>query len=215
MGTISLPSAGTNGQPNDVTPVNSNFSTVETVINGNLDDANIQELSPSKLLPEGGVEGDLLVLTSGTWTPTKTTLPSQYKEATGSVTFPADTSVITVLEVDAAETWTLGTPLIIEFYAPQLSIEGESGSQSTQIALNDGATELGYLATAVTGEVGNTDSYPILVRRKLTASGAAQTFKITGKISVASASSNNYIRGGAGGVGTLLPMYLSVRPDVI
>jgi len=71
MGTITLPSAGTNGQPNDVTPVNSNFSTVETVINGNLDDANIQELSPSKLLPEGGVEGDLLVLTSGTWTPTK------------------------------------------------------------------------------------------------------------------------------------------------
>ena len=154
-----------------------------------------------------------LVLEEGTWIPpTVVAEPSQYKESTAFINFPTDTSVITVLEMDAAETWTLGTTLIIEFYAPACSVEGIAGGQVVFISLFEGDTELGYLAQVASGDDDIDGSRSIFAQRRLAASGAAQTFKVKGRLAVGHASSSDWISGGAGGVATQLPMFLSVRP---
>ena len=154
-----------------------------------------------------------LVLEEGTWIPpTVVTEPSQYKEATSLVSMPTDATAITVIEMDAAETWTSGTTLIIEFYAPALSVEGVLGGQVLFISLFEGDTELGYLAQISSGDDDIDGSRSIFAQRRLAASGAAQTFKVKGRLAVAHTSAGDWISGGAGGVTTQLPMFLSVRP---
>ena len=69
MGTINLVTIGPDGQPNASGPVDSNFQTVQTVINGNLDDSNISSVGPGKLTPGGATEGQMLAQLSGNWTP--------------------------------------------------------------------------------------------------------------------------------------------------
>jgi len=99
MGTLDLTALGPNGTANDVNPVNGNFAAVKNLVEGNLDNSNIEKgsLNPDRLNgqgPDGMAEnGNLLVWNDDTqeWEPHRSYVQAQrtwFPITTGTGSYP-------------------------------------------------------------------------------------------------------------------------------
>lgn len=230
IGTINLVQIGPDGAPNASGPVDSNFQTVQTVINGNLDDSNIASLNVSKLA--GGANDEMLLKQSGTWTPKPygistagavngdrlvyDSVATEWKLEASFTEYAERTTDYTILQASGevvaapAHTWPNGMPLWVDFYSSELAVEGQAGGQRVEITLFDDATQLGNMAFPVNTILGETISSSVLLRRRVVADGTSQTWRI--EASKAFASGGDYLRGGDGASGNPMPMFISVRP---
>lgn len=92
MGTINLTPIGPNGTPNDSGPVDSNFDTIQSVINGNLDSANISSLDLARITQSGANLNDVATWGGGSWLPqpSQSELPIDMSDITQSGATEAD-----------------------------------------------------------------------------------------------------------------------------
>lgn len=184
MGTITLtpPVAGTAAVAGTFTTA---FTTLQTVINGNLDTAN--------LAAGAAIKNSQLAtgLTNG-----PPGLELAYNEFTSNVSVTATTEGTANTVVTASAVSCDGaTPVVIEFYTLQLA----KGSTYIRLFLYDGAASVGMLAE-------NLATGPVVVQRKLTPSNASHTFSIRGSVDAGTGT----VVGGAGGLAASMPGYIRI-----
>jgi hypothetical protein len=189
-----------------------NYTLIQTVINGNLDTNNWAAgkiFAPSKLTQEAATDGQVVTWDNATttWKPKTpaSTLEMDYKEVTSNQTSTATTAATaTALITVNSVAYDGATAVIVDFTALEahLSVTNIAGNFN----LYDGSTDLGRIAS-VTGLAGQSGSTAVFGRRRLTPSNASHTFSIRGWVS--SASTLTAVAG-AGGAGADLPMTLRI-----
>lgn len=128
-----------------------------------------------------------------------------YNEITGNVSISATTGPTANTVVTAsAVTFDGATPVMIEFYTPDLV----EGSNSITVVLYDGSTELGWLdfqnAPGGSGQIGKT------VKRRLTPSAASHTYSIRAYVDAGTGT----VDAGAGAAGQFMPAFIRITKAV-
>lgn len=192
-----------NGQDVDAGPVQSNFNAIATAINGGLDDANIEELSLSKLLQGGAGSGNVPIWTGSAWTPTARRIATATK--TTNVTVSATTAAT------ANEVLTLGAqtyaarPVEFHFVCSRVAVPGAAGANLLSLQLWETSTRLGVLTIILNSEGagGSEAQYPIhLVSPVITPTAGSRTYRVMGH----RGSVNCTVFAGAGGADVEVPM---------
>lgn len=124
-----------------------------------------------------------------------------YVEFTSSVSVTTASTEGSPLDVVSSGTLTyVATPIVIEFFAPGLSVNTAS-SGGLGLNLWDGSTDLGRLINT------NTQSNnSVTLQRRLTPTAASHTYKIRASAAV----NTQQVIAGAGGVATFMPGFIRV-----
>ncbi len=99
-----------------------------------------------------------------------------------------------------------GTPVICEFFSPQVAFPTASLGNSLGINLWEGATELGNLVFMRVDQISNQDFKSVYARYRFTPSAASHTYLL--KAYASSTTGTPSIGAGAGGVGANVPAFV-------
>jgi hypothetical protein len=195
------------GQPEDISQVLANLQAIAAVLNGGVDNSNINAgaaIVRSKLDFGAGIKNTDLVSSSGVLADMPPGRELTYNEFTTSVTISA-TSDATATTIVTASPFTFDgvTPVLVEFYCPYM--RPPTAPASMQVNLWDGSTDLGRIAHFNPPAAAAMD-VPARVVRRLTPSSGSHTFSIRAWCITGTGSANV----NAGGVATDLPGYIRI-----
>jgi len=198
------------GQPEDISVILANLQAIQGVLNGGIDNANINgaaAISASKL---AGYPSDLLkyLRGDGSWAVQPTLITGDeltHAEVTvgSSVAATTEAGADTLLTAPAV-TCDGTTPVIVEFFSPVVLAPSVAAAQLNFI-LFDGSTPIGQLGQ-VRNPAGASTGTPVLMRRKLTPTAGAHTYSARAYVSTGS----GWFGAGTAGAGQSVPAYLRV-----
>jgi hypothetical protein len=198
------------GQPEDISVILANLQAIQGVLNGGIDNANINgaaAISASKL---AGYPSDLLkyLRGDGSWQAAPTIVVGD-ELAHAEVTVGSSVAATTEVGADTlltapAVTCDGTTPVIVEFFSPVVLAPSVAAAQLNFI-LFDGSTPIGQLGQ-VRNPAGASTGTPVLMRRKLTPTAGAHTYSARAYVSTGS----GWFGAGTAGAGNSVPAYLRV-----
>jgi hypothetical protein len=199
------------GQPEDISVILANLQAIQGVLNGGIDNSNLNGAAAIAASKLAGYPADALkyLRGDGSWAVQPTLITGDelgYAALTAPVTITS-TAEATPTDVITAPTQTFdgSTPALIEFFS--VLAQTTAGSNLTLIfQLWDGATCLGRLGYIFAGS--SQTGLPIRLMHRFIPSAGAHTFKITAFANASGAT----VYGGPGGAapGTYMPGYVRI-----
>jgi hypothetical protein len=196
------------GQPEDVSVVLANLQAIQAVLNGGIDNSNINAAAAILASKLAGYPTDAtkVLKGDGTWL-----TPPGYEFA--YVESQAGLSVVATTEATAQDFVSAGpitfdgaTTIIVDFWAPILSPANDGVGRQISAVFKDASTSLGVFQLIVNEVAGVTIYEQSVFRRKLTPSAGSHTYKVAAYVSGATGS----LSGGPGGVGQYQPAFIRV-----
>lgn len=127
---------------------------------------------------------------------------TDYQEWTSGVNVTATSeATATTIVTGAAVTYDGITPILIEFFCPQVV----KGTNNITLVLYDGSSSIGKLTPAI--QIQTANNPVVFATRRLTPAAAAKTYSIRGFVDAGTGTAT----GGAGGTGNLVPGYIRQR----
>ena len=199
------------GQPEDISVILANLQAIQGVLNGGVDDANINAAAALAISKLAGYpsDGQKLLKGDGTWAtmpPIVTGDELAYAEKTTPTVITSRAAATPTTIVDAPSITCDGTtPVIVEGFIPQAKSSTVAGTNIFYPSLWDsvGPTELGEGGGHVdlAWLVG-----PLVVRRRVTPAAGAHVFSLKAYSTL----QNVDAQGGVGGTGIFVPAYIRV-----
>lgn len=184
----------------------SNYGTIQTVINGGLDNNNFATgkiFDPSKLMQDAATNGQGLVWNGSQWAPV---YPPGYEFAyvqiTSTVNVTATTEAAANSVVSAGSvTFDGSTVVMVEFFSPAV----QKGTTWIRFALYEDGSSIGVLTPQLTpggGTVGST----VVLKRRITPASGAHTFAVAAWVD----GGTGEVFGASGGAGSFVPGYIRI-----
>lgn len=185
-----------------------NYAALQSLLNGGLDDDNVDSLAPSKLSQMAATTGQVLVWDGSQWEPGNAGSVLAYGQVTSPVTVTA-TGAATANTVATAGAITAdGTSsILVQAYAPGVSPANSIGAQIHMIVV-EGTTVIADIA-----EVINTSSnqlrVPLFAALKLTPAAGSRTYSLRAYVSTGSGN----VSAGTGTGGAGAPAFIRVSRE--
>lgn len=131
-----------------------------------------------------------------------------YVEITASVNIVGTSEATATTIVSAGAVTFDGTPVVLEFFSPEVRGDTAAAADVIQFFIFDSATSQGMLGQWRVGQVTANAETWVYLRRKFTPSAAAHTFSVTAATSATTGTP--LVLAGSGGVGNPLPSYVRI-----
>jgi hypothetical protein len=197
------------GQPEDISVILSNLQAIQGVLNGGIDNGNINAAAAIAASKLAGYPSDLLKVLrgDGSWAaipPVVTGDELAYAERTTDLVTTATASVGTAILAAPAITCDGVTPVIVEYFSP--SVQHSIANSLAILEMNDGTNQYGIIARVNSGPVGLGTF--IYARRRIIPTAGTKTFAVSGW----SLTAGNLTWGGStgGGAASNVPMWIRV-----
>lgn len=194
MGTLSITDP-VNGTANDATTIANANAAIKAVVNGNIDTVNLKDPGTGKVYGSTGAGSAAAVYPPG--------YQLDYVATTTSVSVTATTSATATTILTGTSQAYDGSAIIVTFYSPGLTI----GTNTINVNLYDGSTELGILVSGNPGAASSSFRWPCCVSSPpFTPTVATHQYIIRAYVDAGTGT----VGAGAGTLGLKYPAYLRI-----